>query len=666
MLALFPDPYPDELFYSVCARYSDRVNYRSDRALSNDLFGSRSALAIVDLPSRLSYIESNLPFGHHRSSDRIIDENTMLPFYALFLPPERLKRIRQEMKGNSGSAVHMLTGIMTGHIRLDRFRFCPSCSKKDREEFGEFYWHRIHQIPAVDVCSRHLVYLEESDTPLRNVRSRNKYISAETSLRLRNARSIDCSNQYQETLIKIARDAAWLLTQRQHPPGRDTICNRYLNSLAKRRLVGYCGRVLTYEFLESFKAQFPIELLKRLTYHFSENYKWPLSIFRHSKDSVQPPQNHLLLISYLGYTVEEFFNLPDSQESIKRQPWLSRRQGLKELIKDYPSPFGEGPWPCLNRVSNHYKKLQINRCELIYHRSTAGVTGNFYCDCGFVYSRRGPDKSPKDRLRRTRIKQFGYIWDAKLRQMWEDLNVSVNYLACRLGVNPYTAKMQAVRLGLPFPRQSRKQTCLKPHYTSESQKLDQKREQYRKVWLSAISMYPEAGRTLIYKKIPSTYYWLSQNDTLWHAAHMPPRKRSITANLLTHVNWQERDSLLAIKVKDAARNIKSANGPPQKVTETSIARDLDKTAMFNKHLNKLPLTVQSLSEVIETREAFAIRRIHRAADDFRERKIVPKPYQLIRKAGVHRLKDLPEVKQVLDEVMKSFLSTNNTISKNAA
>jgi len=50
MVGFFPDPYPDELLYSVCARYHHRVRYRAHRATAQDLFGARVVTAI-DLTS---------------------------------------------------------------------------------------------------------------------------------------------------------------------------------------------------------------------------------------------------------------------------------------------------------------------------------------------------------------------------------------------------------------------------------------------------------------------------------------------------------------------------------------------------------------------------------------------------------------------------------------
>src|SRR5215213_8193677 len=128
MVALFPTPYPDELFYSLCARYSDRVGYRDKAAVNVELFGSRGFAASIDLPSHLHHFEANLPQHHSLTADRIITEHTLFPYYSPFLPVSRSELLSDQMKSSRGSAVHKTSGITASTIRsLDWLRFCPIC-----------------------------------------------------------------------------------------------------------------------------------------------------------------------------------------------------------------------------------------------------------------------------------------------------------------------------------------------------------------------------------------------------------------------------------------------------------------------------------------------------------------------------------------------------------
>lgn len=50
MIGWFPDPYPDELLYSVAARYAERVGYPNCTAAIEELFGGGSTRVSIDFP----------------------------------------------------------------------------------------------------------------------------------------------------------------------------------------------------------------------------------------------------------------------------------------------------------------------------------------------------------------------------------------------------------------------------------------------------------------------------------------------------------------------------------------------------------------------------------------------------------------------------------------
>ena len=140
MLAYFPDPYPDELFYSICARFQYRVRYPSQRATVEDLFQTKNAIAIFDFPSRLNRIVAALPLKSGYTVDYFINNHTLLPFYSPFLPPERNQLIREEMDGDNGAKIHTRLGIVAGQVEMpSHLRFCPLCVEDDKKLFGECY-----------------------------------------------------------------------------------------------------------------------------------------------------------------------------------------------------------------------------------------------------------------------------------------------------------------------------------------------------------------------------------------------------------------------------------------------------------------------------------------------------------------------------------------------
>src|SRR5262249_61192938 len=89
-------------------------------------------------------------------------------------------------------------------------------------------------------------------------------------------------------------------------------------------------------------------------------------------------------------------------------------------------PSGAPPWPCLNPASEHYRELRIEECA-VKNRKTRikdpqrkphrRPVGKFVCDCGFAYSRIGPDASEEDRYQIGRVIEFGTTWESKLRTL---------------------------------------------------------------------------------------------------------------------------------------------------------------------------------------------------------------------------------------------------------
>jgi hypothetical protein len=113
-----------------------------------------------------------------------------------------------------------------------------------------------------------------------------------------------------------------------------------------------------------------------------------------------------------------------------------------------------------------------------------------------------------------------------------------------------------------------------------------------------------------------------------------------------------RDRQIAELVKSSAIRIKNAPGRPIRVTLTAIGRDVGQTALLQQHLNKLPLSAEILVEFVETREAFAVRRIEWAALQYDLEDTQPERWELIRRAGVARLQSCKVVCAAIDEAIR--------------
>jgi hypothetical protein len=101
----------------------------------------------------------------------MIDKHSLLPFCTPFLDPDRVTHLREDMCGDTKEGVRRLSLFTALSMHLPEFlRFCSLCVQKDKKQFGECYWYRLHQLPGVEVCPIHNVFLDKSKARARSRR----------------------------------------------------------------------------------------------------------------------------------------------------------------------------------------------------------------------------------------------------------------------------------------------------------------------------------------------------------------------------------------------------------------------------------------------------------------------------------------------------------------
>ena len=492
-------------------------------------------------------------------------------------------------------------------------RYCPVCVTEDREAYGEAYWHRLHQVPCVEVCPLHNVFLEESKLRARDRRTRHQYVAAQSILLDQPARPLEPGKEEHILLLNLTRDIEWLL-QRNIVAGPEILQRRYLNLLAQQGLATYGGRVRNKQLKETFTKMYCPEMLMRFgcPLALDSEHSWLQRLVRKPRGA-QPPVGQLLLIRLLGYTAEAFFS---------------------RLTPE--SPFGDGPWPCLNRAAPHYRERRIHECRITVTKDRGRLVGTLTCSCGFSYSRSGHDHTPEDLLRYHRILSYGPAWEESLCRSWMDPDISLRELSRRLGVDPRTIHRQAVCLRLSSKRPGSHQQLEHPQLAQEishrPHKSKMENREYRAAWLAAAAMNQEASKTRLRRELPHVYAWLRRNDRQWLDEHSPlPRKPRVCTS---RVDWEKRDCQLAHAVTSSGKHLRQQLGRPVLITRTAIGRDIGHLALLHKHLDKLPKTAEALSAQVETRESFAVRRIYWAGEMFCLKGIMPKLWDLKRHAAL--------------------------------
>ena len=182
MLSSFPNPYPDEILYSTVARYHQRSGNILFRQTVEELFGDRSAHSAVVLPAGLGALaEQTEAYG--LDFDCLLYEHTLYPYNTAFFNTKTAVEIYDWAKDSRPGSVNCQLGLYGSKIlQPGHLRFCPECYAEELKQFGEGYWHRIHQTPGVLICERHHCSLLETTVPYLSKGSNTYTVAAPDKL----------------------------------------------------------------------------------------------------------------------------------------------------------------------------------------------------------------------------------------------------------------------------------------------------------------------------------------------------------------------------------------------------------------------------------------------------------------------------------------------------
>lgn len=158
MITSFPSLYPDELLYSLFARYHAQSGHIAYVFAAEDLFERRATKPDIEFVDRLTLDALQL-ITRDMPIEQVIERHTMFPYYARFLPQNRRKQPLTLMT-QGDERYHNLLYLTKSKIIVRYLRYCPLCAMEDRARYGETYWHRIHQMTGVDICPKHHCFLK--------------------------------------------------------------------------------------------------------------------------------------------------------------------------------------------------------------------------------------------------------------------------------------------------------------------------------------------------------------------------------------------------------------------------------------------------------------------------------------------------------------------------
>lgn len=101
-------------------------------------------------------ILSNLPPGV-LSLDDVLAHHTLLPYYTRFFSSDKKRQVWKELRAGHGSGITSVRTQMPDGT--EGLKYCPVCYQTDTAQYGEPYWHSVHQIPLLPMCPIHNVPL---------------------------------------------------------------------------------------------------------------------------------------------------------------------------------------------------------------------------------------------------------------------------------------------------------------------------------------------------------------------------------------------------------------------------------------------------------------------------------------------------------------------------
>ena len=603
MLHWFPTPYPDELLYSVLARYHVWSGNTSPKMTVEELFGKRTVRSVWDLPANLNDLLSQL--GSYWDADQLINNHTMYPYYASFLLPKQATQVKKSMLDGDGSTIHTRIGAAASNVKVKtNLWVCSDCIGEDMKTYGETYWRRVHQSSGVFICPKHETILEETTVSVK-VQNQHEFVVATPDVERAMISLNGLNIEEIQLLLDISNKTDSLLNNTRLQANDNTIRSKYLELLKQNGYASVNGMVKRDRLYQSFRSEFSERSLELLQSPVKfEETDWLTMIFQKHRKSFHPLR-HLLVMMFLETDLNHLFDEKEYQ------------------------PFGKGPWLCLNTACPNHRKSEVTDLTVTICCDTRKPVGTFQCDCGFIFSRRGPDQNRDDQYRIGTIKDYGYVWKRKLTELVSEgyslTEISREMVADRATIKKYAAELD-LKVSWKLPKVHKKEDN-ESLVDFETQLNERKNK-----WLELQEEYPEKSKTELRKMVPDVYAFLYRNGRDWLNTHSPVKKRIQTS--YQRVDWEKRDKELLRKVKKVILNWEENAEKPSKITVTSIGRKLNELSLLQKKADKLPKTMDYIEKVSEDTVTFQKRRVEFTLQKLRKENEPILEWKVYKKAGL--------------------------------
>ncbi|MFA0115479.1 TnsD family Tn7-like transposition protein [Vibrio sp. 10N.261.46.E11] len=151
-----PKALPDESLFSRICRYFAICECTLEQALQQ-LVGDGRASIHPYLTSSIRTIAQLTD----EPPEVLLSRQTLRPLFAYYLP--QYCTVIEEVTAASNDIIRASQLSTFRDKEPLSVKYCPLCAKDDVYSFGVAYWHLIHQVPGVEACPKHGVWLVHNE-----------------------------------------------------------------------------------------------------------------------------------------------------------------------------------------------------------------------------------------------------------------------------------------------------------------------------------------------------------------------------------------------------------------------------------------------------------------------------------------------------------------------
>lgn len=205
-----PLPYPDELLYSVIARYQSHIGPVGDCPLINAVFG-RMCHMQIDMPPSLDQVSQRTFALWGLTALDLALLHTLFPYYAYSTDRAALSVWSRSLFFLNTMGKRLPLGAEKVWKNFgSRLQLCPECHAADMSRYGESYWRRLHQLPGVLICPQHECFLQLSMAAYHPL-SAPRFVDATTVLGIKDSGKATHKSSLRAMALRIARRSRDLL-----------------------------------------------------------------------------------------------------------------------------------------------------------------------------------------------------------------------------------------------------------------------------------------------------------------------------------------------------------------------------------------------------------------------------------------------------------------------